>query len=102
MGTAVVPSSMEVSIPLGDQKDNGFAGRPNPKDLDTGALFFIYLLYKPDGKMQLYQLITMFGGLNLFLAQVPSFHSLRHINLVSLIICLAYSVLRFGRLHPHR
>ncbi|XP_030451316.1 GABA transporter 1-like [Syzygium oleosum] len=211
MGTAVVPSSMDVSIPLGDQKGDNFAGRPNPKDLDAGALFvlksrgswwhcgyhlttsivapvllslpfvmsllgwvagtmcltlgavvtfysynllslvleqqahlgqrqlrfrdmardilgpawgkyfvgplqfaicygavvactllggqslkFIYLLYKPDGKMQLYQFITMFGGLTLFLAQVPSFHSLRHINLVSLVLCLAYSVCALG------
>ncbi|XP_030545508.2 GABA transporter 1-like [Rhodamnia argentea] len=207
MGTVVVPSSMEVSIPLGDQKDGGFVGRRNPNDLDAGALFvlksrgswwhcgyhlttsivapvllslpfamsllgwvagtvclalgaavtfysynllslvleqqaqlgqrqlrfrdmardilgpswgkyfvgplqfaicygavvactllggqslkFIYLLYEPDGKMQLYQFITMFGVLTLFLAQVPSFHSLRHINLVSLVLCLAYSV----------
>lgn len=27
----------------------------------------------------------------LILAQFPSFHSLRHINLVSLVLCLAYS-----------
>lgn len=27
----------------------------------------------------------------LVLAQIPSFHSLRHINLVSLVLCLAYS-----------
>ncbi|CAI0544583.1 unnamed protein product [Linum tenue] len=27
----------------------------------------------------------------LILAQIPSFHSLRHINLVSLLLCLAYS-----------
>ena len=27
----------------------------------------------------------------LILAQIPSFHSLRHINLVSLVLCLAYS-----------
>ncbi|KAI3423042.1 Aa_trans domain-containing protein [Psidium guajava] len=209
MGTVVVPSSMEVSIPLGDRKDGGFVvGRQNPKDLDAGALFvlksrgqvvvalrlppddidrgasaveptlrdepvglggrdrvpgsraavtfysynllslvleqqahlgqrqlrfrdmgrdilgpawgkylvgplqfaicygavvaltllggqslkFIYLLYEPDGKMQLYQFITMFGVLTLFLAQIPSFHSLRHINLVSLVLCLTYSV----------
>ncbi|KAI6676595.1 hypothetical protein NL676_037391 [Syzygium grande] len=196
MGTTAVPSSMDVSIPLGDQKGDGFAGHPNPKDMDAGALFvlksrgswwhcgyhlttsivapvllslpfamsllgwvagivcltlgatvtfysynllslvleqqaqlgqrqlrfrdmahdilgpawgkyfvgplqfaifmFIYLLYKPDGKMQLYQLITMFGGLTLLLAQVPSFHSLRHINLVSLVLCLAYSVCALG------
>lgn len=27
----------------------------------------------------------------LILAQLPSFHSLRHINLISLLLCLAYS-----------
>ena len=27
----------------------------------------------------------------LILAQMPSFHSLRHINLISLLLCLAYS-----------
>ena len=27
----------------------------------------------------------------LFLAQIPSFHSLRHINVVSLALCLAFS-----------
>ncbi|KAL0317324.1 UNVERIFIED_CONTAM: GABA transporter 1 [Sesamum angustifolium] len=32
----------------------------------------------------------MFGGLTLIMAQMPSFHSLRHINLVSLVLCLAY------------
>ncbi|KAK9158783.1 hypothetical protein Scep_005357 [Stephania cephalantha] len=31
-------------------------------------------------------------GLLLILAQLPSFHSLRHINLVSLVLCLAYSL----------
>ncbi|CAL2240092.1 unnamed protein product [Prunus armeniaca] len=55
------------------------------------SLKFIYLLSNPDGKMKLYQFITMFGGVTLFLAQMPSFHSLRHINLVSLILCLAFS-----------
>ncbi|KAI6676594.1 hypothetical protein NL676_037390 [Syzygium grande] len=199
MGTTAVPSSMDVSIPLGEQKGDGFAGRPNPKDLDAGALFvlksrgswwhcgyhlttsivtpallslpfamsllgwvagiacltlgaaitfysynllslvleqqahlgqrqlrfrdmahdilgpawgkyfvgplqfamcygavvgcillggqslkLIYLLYKPDGKMQLYQFTTMFGGLTL------------HINLVSLVLCLAYSLCALG------
>lgn len=46
--------------------------------------------------MQLYQFISMFGGLTLFLAQLPSFHSLRHINLVSLVLCLAYSACALG------
>ncbi|XP_021821719.1 GABA transporter 1-like [Prunus avium] len=55
------------------------------------SLKFIYLLSNPDGKMELYQFITMFGGVTIVLAQMPSFHSLRHINLVSLILCLAFS-----------
>ncbi|KAH1038169.1 hypothetical protein J1N35_039912 [Gossypium stocksii] len=55
------------------------------------SLKFIYLLYNPSGKMQLYQFITIFGTVPLFLAQIPSFHSLRHINLASLLLVLAYS-----------
>ncbi|PIN19356.1 Amino acid transporter [Handroanthus impetiginosus] len=54
------------------------------------SLKFIYLVSRPNGSMELYQFIIMFGGLNLIMAQVPSFHSLRHINLVSLVLCLAY------------
>lgn len=40
--------------------------------------------------MQLSHFVFMFGGLTLIMAQMPSFHSLRHINLVSLVLCLAY------------
>lgn len=54
------------------------------------SLKYIYLLTRPNGSMELYQFITMFGGVTLIMAQMPSFHSLRHINLVSLILCLAY------------
>jgi hypothetical protein len=28
----------------------------------------------------------------LIMAQMPSFHSLRHINLVSLVLCISYSL----------
>ncbi|XP_059434147.1 GABA transporter 1-like [Corylus avellana] len=56
-------------------------------------LKFIYLLSNPNGTMKLYQFISIFGILLLILAQIPSFHSLRHINLASLILCLAYSAL---------
>ncbi|KAM7496861.1 hypothetical protein LguiA_021275 [Lonicera macranthoides] len=52
----------------------------------------IYLLLSPNETMKLYQFVVIFGGLMLILAQVPSFHSLRHINLVSLVLCIAYSV----------
>ncbi|PHU03750.1 GABA transporter 1 [Capsicum chinense] len=51
----------------------------------------IYLLLNPNGAMKLYEFVVIFGGLMLILAQMPSFHSLRHINLVSLLLCLAYS-----------
>ncbi|KAJ4978074.1 hypothetical protein NE237_008854 [Protea cynaroides] len=51
----------------------------------------IYLLSKPEGTMKLYEFVTIFGCLLIVLAQIPSFHALRHINLVSLVLCLAYS-----------
>ncbi|KAK8463974.1 hypothetical protein PHAVU_011G089500 [Phaseolus vulgaris] len=41
--------------------------------------------------MKLYEFVIIFGCFMLILAQIPSFHSLRHINLVSLILSLAYS-----------
>ncbi|KAJ8433604.1 hypothetical protein Cgig2_016534 [Carnegiea gigantea] len=41
--------------------------------------------------MKSYEYIIIFGGVLLILAQMPSFHSLRHINLVSLVLCLSYS-----------
>ncbi|XP_018813271.1 GABA transporter 1 [Juglans regia] len=52
----------------------------------------IYLLSNPDHEtMKLYQFVIIFGCFMLILAQIPSFHSLRHINLVSLVLCLSYS-----------
>ncbi|KAI3972362.1 hypothetical protein MKW92_011305 [Papaver armeniacum] len=52
----------------------------------------IYLLSNPEKEsMKLYHFLIIFGGLLLVMAQIPSFHSLRHINLISLILCLAYS-----------
>ncbi|XP_027347283.1 GABA transporter 1-like isoform X1 [Abrus precatorius] len=51
----------------------------------------IYLLSNPNGTMKLYEFVIIFGCFMLILAQTPSFHSLRHINLVSLVLSLAYS-----------
>ncbi|KAJ3677977.1 hypothetical protein LUZ60_001780 [Juncus effusus] len=51
----------------------------------------IYLIAKPEGKIELYVFVIIFGVFLLILAQLPSFHSLRHINLISLMLCLAYS-----------
>lgn len=54
------------------------------------SLKIIYLLARPEGSMQLSHFVVIFGSFTLILAQIPSFHSLRHINLVSLNLCLAY------------
>lgn len=51
----------------------------------------IYLIEKPDGAMKLYEFVAIFGVFMLILAQLPSFHSLRHINLISLFVSLSYS-----------
>lgn len=51
----------------------------------------IYLLSNPNGSMKLYEFVLIFGCFMLILAQMPSFHSLRHINLVSLVLCLLFS-----------
>ncbi|XP_027366970.1 GABA transporter 1-like [Abrus precatorius] len=55
------------------------------------SLKFIYILYNPEGTMKLYQFIIICGVITLILAQLPSFHSLRHINLISLILCVLYA-----------
>ncbi|RZB83865.1 GABA transporter 1 [Glycine soja] len=51
----------------------------------------IYLLLNPNGTMKIYEFVVIFGCFTLILAQMPSFHSLRHLNLVSLVMCLSYS-----------
>ncbi|MQL92549.1 hypothetical protein Taro_025184 [Colocasia esculenta] len=60
------------------------------------SLKAIYLISQPasggGAVLRLYHFVAMFGSFMLVLAQIPSFHSLRHINLVSLVLCLAYSI----------
>lgn len=51
----------------------------------------IYLIAVPGGTIKLYVFVAIFGGWMMILAQLPSFHSLRHVNLVSLMLCLSYS-----------
>ncbi|XP_010689985.2 GABA transporter 1 [Beta vulgaris subsp. vulgaris] len=51
----------------------------------------VYSLAWPNGEMELYEFVIIYGGLVLLVAQVPSFHSLRHISLISLALSLAYS-----------
>ncbi|XP_031499467.1 GABA transporter 1 [Nymphaea colorata] len=55
------------------------------------SMKFIYVLYNPNGTMKLYEFVAILGVVMVVLTQMPSFHSLRHINLVSLFLCLAYS-----------
>jgi hypothetical protein len=62
----------------------------------VGFVQIIYQIYKPNGSMQLYEFIIIFGILMLLLSQLPSFHSLRHINLASLVSCLGFSLCVFG------
>jgi hypothetical protein len=61
-----------------------------------GFVQIIYQIYKPNGSMQLYEFIIIFGILMLLLSQLPSFHSLRHINLASLVFCLGFSLCVVG------
>ncbi|XP_047316663.1 GABA transporter 1 [Impatiens glandulifera] len=56
----------------------------------------MYLLSNPNGSIKLFEFVIIFGSFMLILAQIPSFHSLRHINLVSLILSLAYSACATG------
>eukprot|EP01018_Ginkgo_biloba_P015610 Gb_39426 [translate_table: standard] len=60
------------------------------------SMKFIYRIYHPDGSMKLYEFIICFGSLMLILAQMPSFHSLRHINMISLFLCFAFSACGVG------
>ncbi|KAL6641610.1 hypothetical protein ACP70R_019791 [Stipagrostis hirtigluma subsp. patula] len=51
----------------------------------------VYLIANPGGTIKLYVFVAIFGAFMTILAQLPSFHSLRHVNLISLLLCLAYS-----------
>mgnify|MGYP000521182143 CR=1 FL=1 len=43
-------------------------------------------------QLALYDYTILFGAFTLLLSQSPSFHSLRHFNLLSIMLCLGYSV----------
>ena len=53
---------------------------------------YIQNLHTPIGGTQLYEFIIYFGLLMLLTPQPPSFHSLRHINLVSVLCCLGHTL----------
>ncbi|XP_042422126.1 probable GABA transporter 2 [Zingiber officinale] len=56
----------------------------------------MYSNLSPDGPLRLYHFIIMVTVVLILLSQLPSFHSLRHINLASVILSLAYSGLVTG------
>ncbi|KAL8103104.1 putative GABA transporter 2 [Apium graveolens] len=57
------------------------------------CLQIMYQQVVPDGSWKLYQFIAIVTGVMIVLSQMPSFHSLRHINLASLVLSLGYTLL---------
>lgn len=53
----------------------------------------MYTSLAPHGPLKLYHFIIMVAVVLAFLSQLPSFHSLRHINFVSLLLSLGYTIL---------
>lgn len=60
------------------------------------CLQIMYSELAPDGPLKLYMFIAMVTAVMIVLSQLPSFHSLRHINLGSLVLSLGYSFLVVG------
>lgn len=67
------------------------------------TFFFLLGLYKivysnlsPNGSLKLYHFIAMVTVVMIVLSQLPTFHSLRHINLGSLFLSLGYTFLVVG------
>ncbi|XP_062147027.1 probable GABA transporter 2 [Alnus glutinosa] len=60
------------------------------------CLEILYSNLFPNGSLKLYEFIAMVTLAMIVLSQLPSFHSLRHINLGSLILSLGYTFLVVG------
>ncbi|PPD89584.1 hypothetical protein GOBAR_DD13474 [Gossypium barbadense] len=59
------------------------------------CLKIMYENLSPNGSLKLYEFIAMVTVVMIVLSQLPSFHSLRHINFASLL-CLVYTFLMVG------
>ncbi|KAI7751820.1 hypothetical protein M8C21_006760 [Ambrosia artemisiifolia] len=57
----------------------------------AGQCLQMYSAVAPDGPLRLWQFIAMVTVVMMVLSQLPTFHSLRHVNLVSLFLSLAYT-----------
>ncbi|KAG6600528.1 putative GABA transporter 2 [Cucurbita argyrosperma subsp. argyrosperma] len=53
----------------------------------------LYSNFYPNGSMKLYEFIAIVTGAMIILSQLPTFHSLRHVNLASLLLSLGYAFL---------
>lgn len=60
------------------------------------CLQIMYSELSPDGSLKLYEFIAMVTVVMIVLSQLPTFHSLRHINLASLFLSLGYTFLVVG------
>ncbi|XP_057748163.1 probable GABA transporter 2 isoform X1 [Arachis stenosperma] len=60
------------------------------------CLKIMYSNLSPHGSLKLYDFIAMVTVVMIVLSQLPTFHSLRHINLCSLFLSLAYTFLVVG------
>lgn len=65
----------------------------------SSLLWLVQIMYSnlsPSGSLKLYHFIAMVTAVMIALSQFPTFHSLRHINLVSLLLSLGYTFLVVG------
>nr|XP_048320526.1 probable GABA transporter 2 isoform X1 [Ziziphus jujuba var. spinosa] len=60
------------------------------------CLQIMYSELSPNGSLKLYDFIAMVTAVMIILSQLPTFHSLRHINLASLLLSLGYTFLVVG------
>ncbi|XVE58020.1 hypothetical protein DITRI_Ditri04bG0136700 [Diplodiscus trichospermus] len=56
----------------------------------------MYSNLHPGGSLKLYEFIAMVTVVMIVLSQIPTFHSLRHLNFASLILSLGYTFLVVG------
>lgn len=56
----------------------------------------MYSELSPNGSLKLYHFIAMVTVVMIVISQLPTFHSLRHINFGSLLLSLGYSFLVVG------
>ncbi|KAG4117507.1 hypothetical protein ERO13_D12G236100v2 [Gossypium hirsutum] len=60
------------------------------------CLQIMYSNLSPSGSLKLYEFIAMVTVVMIALSQIPTFHSLRHLNFASLVLSLGYTFLVVG------